>query len=193
MPESPPLKSTASSTGLWLRLAGLLAVVTLSIAIYFLRHRIVELQQVGYASAFLVNAFASSSVLLPMPGLVYTYGLGALLNPALVGICAGCGATLGEVTGYIAGYSGAALIENRRLYERLLILMRRQQVIATLTVFLLALVPNPFFDIVGLAAGMAKLPLPRFVFATLAGNICKAMLTAYAGAWSIDWLQPLLN
>ena len=29
MPETPPLKSAAASTGLWLRLAGLLAVVTL--------------------------------------------------------------------------------------------------------------------------------------------------------------------
>ena len=165
----------------------------LSTAIYLLHHRIQALQQVGYASAFIVNAFASSFVLLPMPGLVYTYALGSLLNPVLVGCSAGAGATLGELTGYLAGFSGSALLENRPAYARMFNLMRSRQSIATLIVFVLAFVPNPFFDIAGITAGIIKMPLTRFTAATLAGNIAKSTLTAYAGAMSFAWLQPYLR
>lgn len=188
-PPTPKLRPGA----LWLRLAGLLAVGGLSIAIYLLRDRIQSLQQVGYASAFIVNAFASSSVLLPMPGLVYTYALGSLLHPALVGCAAGAGATLGELSGYLAGFSGGALLEDRPAYARMFNLMRSRQSIATLIVFILAFVPNPFFDIAGVTAGIIKMPLARFTAATLAGNIAKSTLTAYAGAMSFAWLQPYLR
>lgn len=175
-----------------MRLTGLLAVAGLTIATYVLRDRIQALQQVGYASAFLVGAFASSSVLLPMPGFMYTYALGSLLNPILLGCSAGAGATLGELTGYLAGFSGSALIENQPAYARMFNLMRTRKSTAALIVFLLAFVPNPFFDIAGITAGIIKMPLARFGAATLAGNVAKSILVAYAGAMSFAWLQPYL-
>ena len=188
--EPPPHKPRPGA--LWLRVAGLLAVGGLSIAIYILRDSIQALQQVGYASAFLVGAFTSISVLLPMPGFVYTYALGSVLNPVLVGCSAGAGSTLGELSGYLAGFSGSGLLESRPAYARMFNLMRSRQSTATLIVFMLALVPNPFFDIAGITAGIIKMPLSRFIAATLAGNIAKSTLTAYAGAMSFAWLQPYL-
>ena len=189
-PQPPAQKSPPSA--LWMRLTGLLAVAGLTIATYLLRDRIQAFQQVGYASAFLVAAFASSSVLLPMPGFMYTYALGSLLNPILLGCSAGAGATLGELTGYLAGFSGSALIDNRPAYARMFNLMRTRKSTATLIVFLLAFVPNPFFDIAGITAGIIKMPLARFAGATLAGNVTKSILIGYLGAMSFAWLQPYL-
>ena len=189
-PQAPAQKSPPGA--FWMHLTGLLAVAGLTIATYLLRDRIQAFQQVGYASAFLVAAFASSSVLLPMPGFMYTYALGSLLNPILLGCSAGAGATLGELTGYLACFSGSALIDNRPAYARMFNLMRTRKSTATLIVFLLAFVPNPFFDIVGITAGIIKMPLARFAGATLAGNVTKSILIGYLGAMSFGWLQPYL-
>jgi len=52
----------------------------------------------------------------------------------------------------------------------------------------LALIPNPFFDLAGMAAGMLKMPLPKFLIACLLGKIIKMWIFAYAGAYSINWL-----
>ncbi len=60
----------------------------------------------------------------------------------------------------------------------------------TLAIFLLASIPNPFFDIVGIAAGVAKIPVKKFLFACWLGQLLKATAFAYAGAHSINWLLP---
>jgi len=61
-----------------------------------------------------------------------------------------------------------------------------------LTVFLLALVPNPVFDIAGLTAGILKMPVLKYLFWCLLGKIGKMLIFAYAGGWllaKIPWLQ----
>jgi len=51
----------------------------------------------------------------------------------------------------------------------------------TLVMFLMAIVPNPLFDVAGLAAGALEMPLRRFFLAVLAGKIIKDLYLAGAG------------
>ena len=43
---------------------------------------------------------------MPIPGVIFTSAMGAVFNPFWVAIATGCGAVLGELTGYLAVFSG---------------------------------------------------------------------------------------
>ena len=128
---------------------------------------------------------AYATVLLPAPGVFFIFTMGGIFHPAGVALAAGAGATLGEISGYLAGFSGQAVAERAGIYRRLVGWMQKN---GPLTVLLLSAVPNPFFDLAGAAAGMLKMPLPKFLFWCWLGETFKMLLFAYAGAYSIDLL-----
>jgi membrane protein YqaA with SNARE-associated domain len=181
-----------ASWRLQLARAGMLAaVVALSVFIYSIRDRADILQRYGYPGIFLLSVLASATIVLPAPGLVFVAGAGALgLNPIGVGLAAGLGATVGELSGYITGWSGQAVIENRELYDRLVAWMRRYGV---WVIAVLAFLPLPVFDLAGVAAGALKMPVARFLIFCALGKIPKMTLVALAGAYSLDWVTQFLS
>ena len=95
---------------------------------------------------------------MPVPALAITCGAAAFLNPAAVAIIAGLAGTIGELTGYFLGYSGSDVVRQGRLYQRIETWMRRR---GWLLLFIISAVPNPLFDIAGIAAGVLRYPLWR--------------------------------
>lgn len=182
----------------WARLGVLVAVVALTLFIYALRDYVPELQRFGYPGVFVINILGSATLVLPAPALgivAYMAGLttntGApVFDPLWLGVAAGLGATLGELSGYAAGFSGQAIIENAALYQRLHAWTKRYGV---LTIIALAILPLPFFDLAGIAAGVLKMPLTRFLAATAIGKLIKMWIVAYAVAYSIDALMIFLQ
>jgi membrane protein YqaA with SNARE-associated domain len=51
-----------------------------------------------------------------------------------------------------------------------------------ITVLVLALIPNPAFDMAGITAGALRLPIYRFLFFAWIGKILKMMLFAYGAS-----------
>lgn len=173
-----------------LRLIMLVMVITLSLWLVKVREHAAELSQFGYPGIALINAMASGTVLLPAPGVIFTYTFGGVFNPLLVGFAAAVGAAFGELSGYAAGVSGQAIIENIPLYNRLLERMRRHSRATVTILFIMAAIPNPAFDLVGIAAGTLRVPLLRFFVPAFAGNLVKMLTFAYAGAYSFSWILP---
>ena len=87
--------------------------------------------------------------------------------------------------GYLAGFSGQAVIENTRAYERVHPWVVKY---GGWAILVFSAVPNPFFDVAGIAAGITKMPLRRFLLACWIGETIKMALFAYAGFYSLDWL-----
>ncbi len=172
------------------RAVALIAVVAITVYVYSIRDQADQLKQYGYPGLFLLSILANATVILPAPGLAITFAAGGVFSPFWVGVIAGAGAALGEMTGYLAGFSGQAVIENRKLYDRLEGWMKRY---GRPTIFVLAALPNPFFDLGGMCAGALKMPVTRFLFWCTLGKITKMMVVAYAGAYSIEWLTRLLS
>jgi membrane protein YqaA with SNARE-associated domain len=172
------------------RVMALIGVVAITVYIYSIRGQAEHLRQYGYPGLFLLSILANATVILPAPGLAITFAAGGVFSPFWVGVVAGAGAALGELTGYMAGFSGQAVIENRKLYERLEGWMKRY---GPATIFVLALVPNPFFDLGGICAGALKMPVTRFLFWCTLGKMTKMVIVAFAGAYSIEWLSHLLS
>ena len=118
---------------------------------------------------------------------MFTYAIGALLNPPIVALASAAGASLGELSGYAAGVSGQAVIGNTRLYRYLHTLMETHTKFTNLILFIAASIPNPFFDLVGMASGALRLPILRFLSITFLGNLLKMLSIAYAGHYSLQW------
>lgn len=172
------------------RIAVLLFVIALSAAIILYADRLSRLGAYGYPGLFLLNLLASATLILPVPGLALAFAAGSALNPWLVGLTVGSGSTIGELTGYLAGFSGRGVIANRAQYERVSGLMRRY---GLGVLFVLSLIPNPLFDVAGIIAGMMRIPVWQFLAATWAGKVVKATLVALAGAGMISVFGPLIR
>lgn len=166
------------------RIMALFVVVALSLFIFSIRDRASELAIYGYPGIFLISFMAYATVLLPAPGVALVFTMGSVFNPIGVAIAAGTGAALGELSGYLAGFSGQAVVERVEVYDRLTRWMQRN---GSLTVLVLAAIPNPFFDLAGVAAGSLKMPILRFLLWCWIGEIIKMTIFAFAGAKSIDF------
>jgi membrane protein YqaA with SNARE-associated domain len=156
----------------------ILVSVSVIILITALGDHIEDLKGYGYLGAFVIGFLANATVILPAPSMAFTAALGGVLNPLLVGIAAGTGEALGEITGYLAGLSGNAVIENRAFYESVQRYMERY---GAWVFFVLAAIPNPLFDIVGIAAGMVRFPIVGFLLSVWVGKTFKAIFVAGAG------------
>lgn len=161
------------------RVLVILAVIALSVFLFLNRDRMQELEGLGYPGVFLISLLSNATLVLPVPGVLFTSAMGAVFNPLWVALAAGTGATLGELTGYMAGFSGQGVIENKEWYARV---TRWMQKYGDITVLVLAFVPNPLFDIVGVVAGALRLPLRRYLLFSWIGKVGKMLLFAYGGA-----------
>ena len=131
----------------------------------------------GYLGIFAVEVIANSTILFPIPGALLTLASGIFLNPIIVGIYAGLGAAVGELTGYIIGIGGRKLIQDKTEF----ISMRKVYAKYGLwTVFIFSAIPFPF-DIIGILCGVLKVRPLVFFSLTACGKITSRVLLATAG------------
>jgi membrane protein YqaA with SNARE-associated domain len=107
-----------------------------------------------------------------------------------VGLFAGPGAALGELTGYAAGYGSSAIVDNLKLYKLVSKWMGRY---GPIIITLMAAVPNPVFDMAGLVAGSLRMKWWHFLIAAWIGKTIQSILVAYAGALSMGWIEQFLT
>lgn len=176
-----------------LRIVQILTVVVIlaaiGAAVYF-RDRLQELERYGYVAVFLVGLVSNATLILPVPGLAVSSVMGGVFNPWIVGLVGGAGQALGELTGYMAGYSGQTWVDENSIYNRLTQWMQQY---GALAIFVLAIVPNPIFDLGGMVAGALRLPLWKFLVSCTAGKVVKNIIFALAGYYGIETMLKLFG
>jgi uncharacterized membrane protein YdjX (TVP38/TMEM64 family) len=186
--SSPFSKKSSKTSNYWLLIARVLAiliVIAMTIFIYSIREQAEELAIYGYPGIFLLAFLTNATVFLPAPGIAVVFAMGAIFNPCLIALSAGVGGALGELSGYLAGFSGQAVIEHTTIYDRFQNWIQNNGFVAIL---ILAALPNPFFDIAGVAAGILKMPILRFLLAVWVGVTIKMFIFAWVGSTSLSWL-----
>ncbi len=163
-------------------------VFALIITAVLLRDRLPHYQSIGYVGIFVLSFLGSASILVPVPGIAAVCagaspGLLGLF-PLWVAILASVAEAIGELSGYLLGFSGRGFAENVRIYPRVERWMQRQGWLALL---LASSVPNPFFDFIGIAAGTLRYPVLQFLVAVWAGKLIKSMIIAYACFYGMGW------
>jgi len=170
--------------------AALLFAIGIPVLIYVFREQVRDFEHLGYLGAFLTMLVGNATVILPIPGLIVVFALGQTLDPLLIGLAAGPGAALGELVGYFAGFSGSGVIENIGLYDRIEGWVKRY---GPIVIAVLAAIPNPAFDIAGLVSGALGIRWWQFLLAAWIGKTIQAIAIAYAGSFSMIWVEQLLR
>ena len=173
-----------------LRILALFAVVGVTLYIYSIRDRVEQFAGFGYPGIFLIALLANATILLPAPGVAVIYAMGAIFNPFGVGLAAGLGGTIGELSGYLAGFSGQAVVERMDIYNRIKPWVDKY---GGWAILVLSAIPNPFFDVAGIAAGMAKMPLGSFILFSGIGQLIKMTAFALAGHYSISLISTFFE
>ncbi|MCE9647633.1 MAG: VTT domain-containing protein [Chloroflexi bacterium] len=171
-----------------LRLLAIVVVIGITFSIYSIRDRVDQFAAYGYPGIFLIALMANATVFLPAPGVAVVFAMGSIFHPLGVAFAAGTGGAIGELSGYLAGFSGQAVVERSDIFNRIHPWIEKY---GGWAILVLSAIPNPFFDIAGIAAGMAKMPLWKFLLFCWIGQLIKMAMFAYAGAYSIDWLVKL--
>ena len=156
----------------------LAAIVFASAALLFLPINYKALGVYGYLGVFLVTLLGTGAMVLPVPYLGFIALAGRDLDPVLVALVAGAAAALGELTGYLVGYTGRALMGRNRWYRFLEAQIGR---FGVPIVFLGAAVPNPVFDAIGVVAGATRMPVGVFLVACFLGRVLRLYLVALLG------------
>jgi len=184
-PESGPGKEKTTLKTTLLRVSALALVVGISVGGYLLRDQVEKFAVFGYPGIFLIVLISYATILMPVPGLAMVFALSGVLHPVGVALAAAAGGAIGECSGYLAGYGGRAVIENWKRYQTITAWVKKYGGPAILV---LAALPNPFFDVVGVAAGVLKMPIHKFFMWVLPGQIIKMLYIAYAGSLSLEWI-----
>ena len=186
---SDPGESGVKKAWYWVRkqyasLLMLLLVIVITAVLFIFRDKVSEFGNYGYLGAFLISLVTNGTIILPMPGILLLFALGASFNPFLIGIAGGAGGILGELTGYVAGYSGGSIVSKNQAYINTVKWVRRW---GAIVVFIFSATPLPM-DILGIVAGALRYPVWKFL---LVGWVGKSLLytgMALAGAWGWEML-----
>ena len=120
---------------------------------------------------------------------IVLYPLTGPVGPIIVGLAGGVGAAIGEVTGYLAGYSGRGIVEKSKIYNLLVGWVKRW---GALAIFVFSVVPL-VFDLVGIAAGILRVPFWKFMLACWLGRTLLYVIIVLAAAWGWKMALPLFG
>lgn len=171
-------KTSRSWLSVIFRRATVIWALIFTAGIILARNEIESLGAYGYPAIFFTSLLSSATLIFPAPSLVLVLAMGHTANPVSLGLTAGIGAALGELTGYFVGYGGQAALEERPFMHYLERWMKKA---GDLMIFTMAVIPNPLADVSGIIAGASKVPIWRFLLVTWLGKSLRFTLLASLG------------
>lgn len=148
-------------------------IIALSVFIFINKDKIENVSNISYLGLTGLCFLANATVLLPAPSLMIAASCALVLNPWLVAIFAALGSSLGEYVGYAFGAISKELSPKlKKILDKLFYKIKNQ----TLLVFILALLPLPLFDVIGIYAGGTKMNLIKFFVACYLGKFIKLII-----------------
>ena len=155
-------------------------VITLILCIVAIRyhHALEAFGHYGLFGLFGLSVLNNATFMIPVPfasviGCSVSVKYGALM----IGLVMGLGGAIGEVTGYMAGYGGSGMLPNSAIAKRIERWVRKWGFLA---ITALAIIPNPFFDIGGVVAGMLRMGWVKFITAAWIGKGLRMMIMSLA-------------
>ena len=154
------------------------------------------LVSIGPLGLFIAAIIGNASLFLPLPidlliiplASVDFFGLG-IITPFILGLIVALGASIGEFSGYLVGLAGIKSFESmqKQEIEKLKQLKNSLEKIGVPLIAFFAFTPLPF-DLIGIAAGLAKYSKKKFFLGCLIGKIPRYIILAYAGYFGITFL-----
>lgn len=145
----------------------------------------------GYLGTFMISILGNVVPFLPLPYLIPIFLLAEILDPFLVGISVGFGASLGKCVSYALGRGGRAILDEKKKKELECFgrLLGKYGVIA---VYLFSSLPLPD-DVIVIPFGMIKYNFKKFFGALLLGKLTLGMIVAYAARYSFEYAKIFIG
>lgn len=157
---------------------GLILAILISALIFVFRDKFIHFQNFGLFGLFLLSILGNATIILPVPVVLTAFIGGSVFSPFLVTLVVAFGASIGELTGYMAGISGQETIDQNQKFNKIKNWMDKY---GLWTVFVLAAIPNPLFDLAGIISGVYKIKIHKYFMAVFFGKIIKFGTLAYLG------------
>ena len=147
--------------------------------------------QYSYLGVFLVSLIGALSVVFPIPYTIIIYLLGRSLDPYIIAIAGGLGSALGELSGYILGYYGRAVVseERKRKMDFMLRIFNRYGAAA---IFVFALTPLPD-DLLFIPLGIMRYKFVKAFIPTILGKTLMCFTVAMGGRLSVTIIEGFLG
>ncbi len=161
----------------------LILSLSLSIGIFSLKDYLKDAVSLGLLGIFLINFVSSATFFVSGPAFLTVIAGGSIYPPLLVALIASLGAAFGDMVSYFLGYSGRNLTEHK-LRKKLwfVVLEDLFRVYGSIFVFIIAIIPNPFFDAIGLVAGVFGFKPLKFFALIFLGRFARFIILALIGA-----------
>jgi len=155
---------------------GIVSIVLMIIAFLY-RNKLEQFKKYGYLGIFIISAIGNIVVLSPAAPMISGIG-GTIYHPILVGLITALGAVTGELLSYFIGASTHKYIPESEWNTKITEFMKTN---GSATIFILSIIPNPFFDIAGITAGATNFPIWKFIFFSFFGKWIKFSMFALMG------------
>lgn len=150
----------------------LVAVFIVILSIYF-QHQLVNLKSLGLLGVFLASFLGNATFLVPFSN-TFRY------EPFFFGLITSLGGAMGQMVGFELGLAGEKLFIKKH-HIVFLILRDIFRDFGKFIVFFLALLPDQFFGVVSLLAGISGFPPLKFFVLVLAGRLVRNLIILSLG------------
>lgn len=160
-----------------------IASILLSGAFFHFKDYFKQAESLGLLGLFLVNFVSSAGFFVSAPAFLTIITGGNLYSPIVVAIIASFGAGIGDMIAFLFGHSGRRLLKKKlEKNPKIRFLEKHFHRHGALIIFLLAIIPNPFFDAIGILAGVVNYPPVRFFAIMLVGRFLRYWVLAQFGS-----------
>jgi len=139
-----------------------------------------------------VSLISSASIFLPVPGFLFVLAAGALLNPVALGVVAGAGSAIGELTGYLIGKGGGGAMKKKdvKWVKKGEKWFREGRGFLFILIFAATPLPD---DVTGILGGMFNYDWKRFLLASFIGKVAFNIVLALAGSFGLNSILGALG
>ena len=157
--------------------------ILLSIVFFEYKDFFKNASSLGLFGLFIINFVSSATFFVSAPAFLTIIVGGNLYSPIFVAGVAAIGACLGDMIGFLFGHSGRRLMKKSLDRHRVIRFLEKHfHRHGALIIFLLAIIPNPFFDAIGILAGVVNYPPVKFFAIMLVGRFLRYWALAQVGA-----------
>jgi membrane protein YqaA with SNARE-associated domain len=145
----------------------------------------------GYLGVFLISLIGAGSIIFPIPYTLSYYFFGVTMDPVLIAIIGGLGSAAGEIAGYLLGYYGHKMV-NEKQKRKMTYLIKIFNRYGPLLLFVFALTPLPD-DLIFIPLGILRYSFVKAFIPTLLGKILMAFIIAYSGRISFQLIRTVFS
>ena len=164
-----------------------IAIIAISILLFCRRDILIYDDAYGYFGVLVLCFLCNATVFAPAPSLAVAVTAAQTLQPIPVIILGAIGITLGEMVGYFSGKAG------RNFSEKEWRIMGWVDKYGAGTIFLLALLPLPLFDLAGVSSGFCKMKWSKFTIACFLGKLLKMTVYVYGSLLIGEQIKAYFN